>query len=77
MNAALSYNFQKPSHYSLLHTFISHVKILMQVHCNMQQKITMLYIYVYIYFFPWFMFQYSKVSHLQLMCTVQGGCSGV
>jgi len=48
MNAALLYNLQKPSHYSLLHTFISNVKILMQVHCNMQQKIKIIYIYIYI-----------------------------
>ena len=46
MNAALLYNLQKPSHYSLLHTFISNVKILMQVHCNMQQKIKIIYIYI-------------------------------
>jgi len=76
MNAALLYNLQMPSHYSLLHTFISNVKILMQVHCNMQQKIKIMYIYIYIYS-PWFRFQYSQVSHLQLVCTVQGHCSAV
>jgi len=49
MRPELLYDLQKPSHYSLLHTLTSHVKILMQVHCNMQQKIKIIYIFPLVY----------------------------